>query len=199
MPSFKEVQYYLSGLWLLIRMDARGFQYLDISDRGMLRSFWAIFWSLPSIGISWLWWQQAYLRAMPPETSTGLAFFLRLALVEAANWLIPPILAGVLLLVFRFGDKFTPIVVTVNWLFVPANYLNALLVAMIVFVPASKGLAALLSLALTMATIFALARILRMICGTHPLFIGTLTLVLLIPTMLLTDFLQRFLGVYPPI
>lgn len=199
MPSFKEVQYYLSGLWLLIRMDARGFQYLDISDRGMLRSFWAIFWSLPSIGISWLWWQQAYLRAMPPETATGLAFFLRLALVEAANWLIPPILAGVLLLVFRFDDKFTPIVVTVNWLFVPANYLNALLVAMIVFVPASKGLAALLSLVLTMATIFALARILRMICGTHPLFIGTLTLVLLIPTMLLTDFLQRFLGVYPPI
>ncbi|KAA1185764.1 hypothetical protein FP026_01760 [Rhizobium tropici] len=198
MPTFREVQYYLSGLWLLIRMDARGFQYLDISDRGMLRSFWAILWSLPSIGISWLWWQQAYLTAMPPETSTGLAFFLRLALVEAANWLIPPILAGLLLLVFRFGDKFTPIVVTVNWLFVPANYLNALLVAMIVFVPGSKGLAALLSLALTMATIFALARILRMICGTHPLFVGTLTLMLLIPNLLLTDFLQRFLGVYPP-
>ena len=198
MPTFREVQYYLSGLWLLIRMDARGFQYLDISDRGMLRSFWAILWSLPSIGISWLWWQQAYLTAMPPETSTGLAFFLRLALVEAANWLIPPILAGLLLLVFRFGDKFTPIVVTVNWLFVPANYLNALLVAMIVFVPGSKALAALLSLALTMATIFALARILRMICGTHPLFVGTLTLMLLIPNLLLTDFLQRFLGVYPP-
>ncbi|MBB3287458.1 MULTISPECIES: hypothetical protein [Rhizobium] len=198
MPTFREVQYYLSGLWLLIRMDARGFQYLDISDRGMLRSFWAILWSLPSIGISWLWWQQAYLTAMPPETSTGLAFFLRLALVEAANWLTPPILAGLLLLVFRFGDKFTPIVVTVNWLFVPANYLNALLVAMIVFVPGSKALAALLSLALTMATIFALARILRMICGTHPLFVGTLTLMLLIPNLLLTDFLQRFLGVYPP-
>jgi hypothetical protein len=135
---------------------------------------------------------------MPPETSTGIAFFLRLALVEAANWLIRPILAGVLLLVFRFGDKFAPIVVTVNWLFVPANYLNALLLALIVFVPGSKGLAALLSLVLTMAIIFALARILRMICGTHPLFIGTLTLVLLIPSMLLTDFLQRFLGVYPP-
>lgn len=198
MPTFKEVQYYLSGLWLLIRMDARGFQYLDISDRGMLRSFWAILWSLPSIGISWLWWQQAYLSAMPPETSTGLAFFLRLGLVEAANWLIPPILAGVLLLFFRFGDKFAPIVVTVNWLFVPANYLNALLLALIVFIPGSKGVAALLSLVLTMAIIFSLARILRMICGTHPLFIGTLTLVLLIPSMLLTDFLQRFLGVYPP-
>ena len=199
MPSFKEVQYYLSGLWLLIRMDARGFQYLDISDRGMLRSFWAIFWSLPSIGISWLWWQQAYLRAMPPETATGLAFFLRLALVEAANWLIPLVLAGVLLLFFRVGEKFTPIVVVVNWLGVPTSYLNALLIALIAFVPGSSGLAALLWLVLMGTIIFSLARMLRMICGTHPLFIGTLTLVLLIPTMLLTDFLQRFLGVYPPI
>ena len=198
MPSFKEVQYYLSGLWLLIRMDARGFQYLDISDRGMMRSFWAILWCLPSIGISWLWWQKAYLTAMPPETSTGLAFFLRLALVEFANWLIPLVLAGVLLLIFRFGDKFTPIVVVVNWLGVPTSYLNALLIALIAFVPGSSGVAALLWLALMVAIIFSLARMLRMICGTHPLFIGTLTLVLLIPTMLLTDFLQRFLGVYPP-
>lgn len=198
MPTFREVQYYLSGLWLLIRMDARGFQYLDISDRGMMRSFWAIFWSLPSIGISWLWWQKAYLTAMPPETSAGLAFFLRLALVEVANWLVPLVLAGVLLLIFRFGDKFTPIVVVVNWLGVPTSYLNALLIALIAFVPGSSGLVALLWLALMMAIIFSLARMLRMICGTHPLFIGTLTLVLLIPTMLLTDFLQRFLGVYPP-
>ncbi|ENN86365.1 hypothetical protein RHSP_20008 [Rhizobium freirei PRF 81] len=198
MPTFREVQYYLSGLWLLIRMDARGFQYLDISDRGMLRSFWAILWSLPPIGISWLWWRQAYLIAMPPETATGLAFFLRLALVEVANWVIPLVLAGLLLLIFRFGDKFAPIVVTVNWLWVPTSYLNALLIALIAFVPGSSGLVALLWLVLMMAVIFSLARILRMICGAHPLFIGALTLVLMIPSMLLTDFLQRFLGVYPP-
>ncbi|MFT4184252.1 MAG: hypothetical protein QM636_20295 [Rhizobium sp.] len=199
MPSFKEVQYYLAGLWLLIRMDARGFQYLDISDRGMMRSFWAILWCLPSIGISWLWWQRAYLIAMPPETVTGMAFFFRLALVEAASWLAPLVFAGVLLLIFRFGDKFTPIVVVVNWLGLPTSYLNALLIALLAFVPGSSGLAAMLWLALMMAIIFSLARILRMILGTHPLFVGTLTLMLLIPSMLLTDFLQRFLGIYPPV
>jgi len=86
----------------------------------------------------------------------------------------------------------------VNWLGVPTSYLNALLIALIAFIPGSSGLVALLWLVLMMAIIFSLARMLRMICGTHPLFIGTLTLVLLIPTMLLTDFLQRFLGVYPP-
>jgi hypothetical protein len=198
MPTFREVQYYLSGLWLLIRMDARGFNYLDMSDRGMLRSFWAILWSLPSIGVSWLWWQQAYLRAMPPETATGGPFFFRLALVEIANWLVPLILAGLLLMAFRFGDRFAPVVIIVNWLGVPTSYLNALLIALIAFVPGSSGLAAMLWLVLMVAIIFSLARMLRMIFGAHPLFIGTLTLALLIPTMLLTDFLQRFLGIYPP-
>ncbi|MDE1995388.1 MAG: hypothetical protein KGI75_22995, partial [Rhizobiaceae bacterium] len=162
MPTYREVQYYLSGLWLLIRMDPRGFLYLDMSDRGMLRSFWAILWSLPSIGISWLWWQQAYLSAMPPETTAGFAFFFRLALVEAASWLAPLILAGLLLMMFRFNDKFAPVVVVVNWLGMPMSYLNALLIALITFIPGSGGLASILWLVLMMAIIFSLARMLRM-------------------------------------
>lgn len=197
MPSFKEVQYYLAGLWLLIRMDARGFQYLDISDRGMLRSFWSILWCVPPIAIYWLWWQRAYLFAMPPETVTGMAFFLRLALVEAASWLAPLIFAGVLLLIFRFGDKFASVVVVVNWLGLPTYYLNSLAIALPSLVPGSDALVGVLLLAVTMAQIFALARILRMIFGTHPLFVGTLTLTLLIPATLLTYFLQRFLGISP--
>jgi len=198
MPSFREVQYYLAGLWLLIRMDPRGFSYLDISDRGVMRSFWSILWCVPPIGLSWLWWQRAYLAAMPPETSTGFAFFFRLGLVEAASWLVPPVLAGFLLLVFRYGEKFAPVVVTLNWLGLPLAYLNALLIALVAFVPGSEGLIAILWLALMLALIFSLARILRMICGAYPLFVGALTLVLLVPPMMLTDFLQRFLGIYPP-
>lgn len=198
MPTFKEVQYYLAGLWLLIRMDPRGFSYLDISDRGVMRSFWAIVWCLPPIAVSWIWWQNAYLAAMPPETSVGMAFFFRLALVEAANWLVPLILAGLLLLIFKFGDRFAPVVVTVNWLGLPLSYVNALLIALVTFVPGSDGLTAILWMALMLGLIFALARILRMICGGHPLFVGALTLILLVPSMVLTDFLQRFLGIYPP-
>jgi len=198
MPTFKEVQYYLAGLWLLIRNDPRGFRYLDISDRGTLRSFWAIFWSLPPIGISWIWWQEAYLTGMPPDSSVGFAFFFRLGLVEAANWIVPLVLAGLLLSIFKIGDKFAPVVVTVNWLGVPLAYLNALLIALIAFVPGSSSISATLWLVLMLALIFALARILKMICGAHPLLVATLTLVLLVPTMLLTDFLQHFLGIYPP-
>ena len=30
MPGLREVQYYLAGLWLLIRMDPRGFRFLEV-------------------------------------------------------------------------------------------------------------------------------------------------------------------------
>jgi hypothetical protein len=198
MPTFREVQYYLAGLWLLIRNDPRGFNYLDISDRGLMRSFWSILWCAPPIAISWLWWQQNYLSAMPPESEVGPAFFFRLGLVEAANWLVPPVLAGLLLLIFRTGEKFASIVVAINWMGLPLAYLNALLIALVAFVPGSDGLTALLWFVLMLALVFALSRVMRMICGPHPLFVAALTLSILVPPMLLSDFLQRFLGIYPP-
>ena len=197
MPGFREVQYYLAGIWLLIKLDPRGFRFLDISDRGVNRSFWAILWCLPPTGISWLWWRNAFLRSMPPETDVGFPFYFRLGLVELANWFVPLVFAGLLLLAFRMGERFAPIVVSINWLGVPLAYINGLLLALVFFLPASVGIVSLLLLVFMLAQVFVLARILRMICQGHALMVGALTLVLLVPSMLLSEYLQNFLGIYP--
>jgi hypothetical protein len=126
MPGFKEVQYYLAGLWLLIRMDPAGFRFLDLSERGVNRSFWAFVWCLPPMGISWLWWREAFLQTMPPHTDVGMLFYFRLGLVEAANWFVPLVFAGLLLLAFKKGERFAPVIVAVNWLGVPLSYINGL-------------------------------------------------------------------------
>lgn len=197
MPGFREVQYYLAGIWLLIKLDPRGFRFLDISDRGVNRSFWAIIWCLPPTGISWLWWRNAYLRSMPPETDVGLAFYFRLGLVELANWFVPLVFAGLLLLAVRMGERFAPVVVSVNWLGVPLAYINGLLLALVFFLPGSVGIVSMLLLIFMLAQVFVLARVLRMICQGHALMVGALTLVLLVPSMMLSEYLQNFLGIYP--
>ncbi|MEH7905640.1 hypothetical protein V7794_31440 [Rhizobium laguerreae] len=197
MPGFREVQYYLAGLWLLIRLDPRGFRYLDMSERGVNRSFWAMLWCLPPMGISWLWWRQAFLRSMPPKADVDFAFYIRLGLVEVANWFVPLIFAGLLLLAFRMGERFAPVVVSINWLGVPLSYINGLLLALAFFLPGSVGLVSLLLLAFMLAQVFVLARILRMICHGHALMTGALTLVLLVPSMILSEYLQHFLGIHP--
>jgi hypothetical protein len=178
-------------------MDPRGFRFLDMSDRGVNRSFWAIFWCLPQMGISWLWWRQAFLQTMPPHTDVGALFYFRLGLVEAANWFVPLVFAGLLLLAFKKGERFGPVIVSVNWLGVPLSYVNGMLLALVFFLPQLVGLVSVLLLAFMLAQVFAIARILRMIFYGQGLMVGALTLVLLVPSLMLSEYLQRFLGIYP--
>ncbi len=197
MPTFKEVKFYLIGLWFLFQQDDKGFGFLDLSDRGALRSFWAMIWAGPAIIVSWMWWRAAFLSNMPVGTEAGFLFFFRLALVEAANWLAPVILAGVLAWALGIGSRFSAIVTVTNWLALPVSYAYAFLIILMALLPALKGPVTILWIALLLSLVFALFRVLRMILGDHTLTVATMTMVLLVPTMLLSEVLERFLGVFP--
>ena len=120
MPTLKEVEFYLRGLWLLFKQDPAGFSYLDLTDRGALRSFWSILWALPAILVSFAWWRLLYLQGLPDGTETGALFFFRLALVEASNWVFPLVLLGILCWLIGVGEKFAAMVVVTNWLARPS-------------------------------------------------------------------------------
>jgi hypothetical protein len=197
MPGFREVQYYLAGIWLLIKLDPRGFRFLDISDRGVNRSFWAIIWCLPPTGISWLTLRNGYLRSMPPEANVGLPFYFRLGLIELSSWIVPLVFAGLLLLALRMGERFAPVVVGFNWLNVPLAYINGLLLALVFFLPDTIDIVRLLLLVLVLAQIFVLARVLRMICHGQFLMVSALTLALMVPSIVVSDYLFSFLGISP--
>ncbi len=197
MPGALEVRFYLAALWQLVRGDAAGLRKLDLSDRGLMRSFWAIAWCLPAMAISWIWWRALYLRGMPEDASVGGLFFFRLGMLEFANWLVPLILIGLLAWGLGLGRKYYAMVVAVNWLSVPFAYAYAFLSLLLMVTPALTGLLSLIWLFLMMALVFSISRIFRVICGPHPLMVATLTLVLIVPTMLLSDTLERFLGIYP--
>ena len=79
----------------------------------------------------------------------------------------------------------------------PVSYAYAALIVISILLPQLAGIVSLLWLALMMALIFTLSRLMRMICGQQPLLIGTITLTLLIPALILSDMLEQFLGVYP--
>jgi hypothetical protein len=197
MPSLKEIEFYLLGLWLLFKQDASGFTYLDLSDRGALRSFWAIAWALPAILVSFIWWQRLFLDTLPEGVGTGALFFFRLSLIEAMNWLLPAILVGILCWLVGIGEKFAPLVVVANWLSVPISYSYAFLVLVMMMLPALSGLIALLWFLLMLTLIVVLFRIIRMIIGDHVLTVATVTMVLLVPSTLIAEVLERYLGVYP--
>ncbi|WP_159946175.1 hypothetical protein [Rhizobium sp. 18065] len=197
MPTLKEVEFYLMGLWLLFKKDAAGFTYLDLSDRGALRSFWAIGWALPAILVSFIWWQMLFVGTLPEGVGVGGLFYFRLVMVEAMNWILPVILVGVLCWMIGIGEKFASIVVAANWLSLPISYSYAVLVLVMMLVPPLSGLIALLWFVLMLMLIVVLFRILWMIIGDHILTVATVTMVLLVPSMLIAEMLERYLGVYP--
>lgn len=197
MPTLKEVEFYLTGLWLLFRQDPKGLSYLDFSDRGAVRSFWAALFALPTTLLTFLWWRGLYLKSMPEGADVGALFFFRLALVEVANWIVPLVLVGLVCWMVGIGARFLSIVVIANWLTLPIAYAYAVVLLIMMLLPALTGLAVLLSYVLAFALITALFRILRMVLGDHVLTIATVTMVLLVPGMILSEVLERFLDVYP--
>jgi len=197
MPTLKEVEFYLRGLWLLFKQDPAGFSYLDLTDRGALRSFWSILWALPAILVSFAWWRLLYLQGLPDGTETGALFFFRLALVEASNWVFPLVLLGILCWLVGVGEKFAAMVVVTNWLALPVSYSYGLLVLLMMFVPTLAGIVAFLWLLLMITLIAALFRIVRMIVGDQLLMVSTIVMVLLVPSMIIAEVLEQYLGVYP--
>jgi len=195
MPSPKEIQYYLAGLWLLFKQDPAGFRQLDVSDRGMVRSFWSMIYCLPASILTWGWLRIAYQQSVP-EGAAGLDFFFRLAMVEAMNWIMPLVMAGLFAWLVGIGPRFTAIVVAVNWLALPFSYAFAVLVALLIVAPGLSGFIALCSLILMMLMAAAYLRIFRMVCGGETLIAAALTLIVHVPTMLLSDLLKRFLDIY---
>lgn len=197
MPTLKEVEFYLTGLWLLFKQNPRGFSYLDFSDRGAMRSFWAVVFVLPMTALSFIWWRGLYLETLPEGVDVGPLFFFRLGLVEVANWIVPLVLVGLLAWLAGIGSKFQSIVVVSNWLAVPVSYGYGIILLMMMLVPSLTAVAVLLSYGLALTLIITLFRILRMLLGDHRLTIATVTMVLIVPAMILSEMLERYLDVYP--
>lgn len=197
MPSYNEVTLYVRGLWLLFMGDPAGGRLLDLTDRGMGRSFYAALWCLPSMALSWYWWHEAYLSALPDGVHTGAIFFLRLAMVEAICWMVPLVLIGILLAAFGAKEKYPALVVVANWLSLPFSYAYAVLILTALLFPRLQGLVAILWFALLLTLVFSFSRIVKFFVREQPLMVTALVMTLLVPGMLLSEILQRFLGVYP--
>lgn len=195
MPSLKEVELYLTGLWMLLKQDPGGFRYLDLTDRGAMRSFFAMIFALPAMGLSWYWLMLVYLNNQPEGATVGADYFLRVAMIEAINWILPLVLAGLLAWTIGIGERFSAIVAATNWMTVPFSYLYGVLILLMLLMPSLAGLVVLVWFVLMLVLVFTYMRVMQMICGGQTLTAAALTAVLLVPAIIVNDALQTFLEV----
>ncbi len=195
MPGLTEILTYMTGLWLLFLQKPEGFRYLDISRRGLDRSFLAIPVCLPFMAISWVWWHSVFVESMPPGSESGIIFFFRLFLIDMLDWIFPLVLMGIFAFVLQVPESFTKIVVTSNWIMVPFSLSAGVLSLLSMALPSAESFWTLLWLVHLSIGLIALYRIIRMVMGGQILLAATVTILLIIPSLILGDMLQTYLGV----
>ena len=197
MPGLNEVLYYLNGVFLLLRQKQEGFGWLDLTFRGLARSFWAFVWCLPAFAVIWASWRLYYLASMPAETPAGINFFVKLLVIDVAGWLLPLALLAALAQPLGYGKYLATVVTASNWVAVPFAYAAAIPFALTLVLPTSAPFAGLLLYAIFGASVVLQFRLVWMCVGKQTLLAAAMTAIFVPPPMIVGQELQRILGTLP--
>lgn len=197
MPGLDEVLYYLNGIYLLLKQKQEGFGWLDLTSRGLARSFWAFVWCLPAFAVIWASWRLYYLAGMPAGTTAGLGFLSKVLLIEITGWLLPLVLLLALARPLGYGKHLATVVTASNWISVPFAYAMALPVALSLILPQSVLLAGLLLYAVFGASVMLQFRLVWMCVGKQNLLAAAITAIYVLPPMIVAQELQSVLGTLP--
>ena len=197
MPGLDEVLYYLKGIYLLLKQKQEGFGWLDLTARGLVRSFWAFVWCLPAFAVIWASWRLYYLASMPAQTPASVNFFIKLLVIDVAGWLLPLVLLAVLARPLGYGKYLAMVVTASNWIAVPFSYAAAVPFALTLVLPASAPFAGLLLYAVFGASVVLQFRLVWMCVGKQSLLAAAITAIFVLPPMIVGQELQSILGTLP--
>ncbi|WP_319517295.1 hypothetical protein [uncultured Martelella sp.] len=191
MPTPGEILFYMRGLWLLIKANPAHTRYLDFTERGLARSFWALAYSFPFMVASEL---VSLSRLMPQTVTVSAQTIFRSALVQGLGWMGPIVVLGVVCMVSGMPRSFLKIVVTTNWISLPINIFAALAIFLI-----ATGLQPLASILLLLFQAVVLAaflleiRIVYLLMNDKALPTATAIIASAITALLITDLGTRYI------
>ena len=198
MPGLEEVRHYLTGIWLLIRRQPEGYRYLDFSDQGVKRSFWALGLSLPFLFVTWMWARGIYLTTPPIPPDPGFILVFRLFMIDMATWFTPLLLLIGFSILTRLESFFAATVVTTNWLSLPLTVIAAGIALLEILFPQGTGFWAFLWLLQFVASFVGLYFLMSTIYKGETLIAVAVTGIMVVPGILMAQSLQSFLGIVGP-
>ncbi len=121
MPSAREVVAALYGTWRLMRFDAGGMAWFDISITGFWRSFFAAVLVAPGFAVLLAF----NLAARGEPVGLGRAIVVW-TVAYAVMWAAFPIAAILITRLLGLGGRYIPLIIAYNWANVPQVLLNLL-------------------------------------------------------------------------
>ncbi len=121
-PSFDEIQQYLTGTWRMMTGRPDGLDQLDISSDGFWNSFFAIVLVVPVFAVDWVAATNELALATDGLGTRG-TIVLRLAIADLTTWLVPIAVLAIVAGPLGIGDRFVHYVIASNWAAVLLNWL----------------------------------------------------------------------------
>jgi hypothetical protein len=183
MPRLEEVTYYIQGVWLLLKGKPEAFAYLDFSERGFWRSWWALVYCLPPTLLSYLALKMQ-LASLGPPTEIGNDVYLKAALVDYGSVLISVTVFFWVARLGGFGQFAAPIIIALNWLAVPLQWAFSIENLLEIYVPGSTALTQIMQLFYLLLGTFLSYQLISRIVGGHSLVTITAFLTLNVVSLL---------------
>ncbi|WP_457941041.1 transporter [Mesorhizobium sp. 10J20-29] len=193
MPSFEQVQQYLTGAARLMLGKADGLRMLDFSADGFWNSFFAMVVALPALMIGWVGLAND-LEQMPDAIGSRFTILLRIAAIDFASWTGPLVLLALVITRTPIADRFARIVVAGNWgsavivwFMLPAPLLRLVY-------PAAESAASLLSLVLFAVSLLLTWRLTNLAVGKGPAIATAVFVGMFVSSIAILILLQSALG-----
>ncbi|MBL0370427.1 hypothetical protein JJB09_00150 [Rhizobium sp. KVB221] len=194
MPGLDELFRYFRGLWLLGMGKPEGFAWLDLTERGFWRSWWAVGFCLPPMLLSWAGFRLYYLAMMPEGTSLGAFFFAKLLAVEIGNWVVPYIALAVVMSLAGLRAVIPVVMIALNWLSVLLQWAMVPVSLVQVFSPLNIDAQLSIGLPLLMMSGAAYFLIMRQFMGGKSLPAAASLLTMMVSSFWASSTLQSTLG-----
>lgn len=203
MPSLSEVRHQLAGFWLLVQGDARGLSHFDISDDGVIRSFWAWLYCLPALLLYAVLRRVEFLQATADASRSSLIYCLQVMAVELAGWTIGVLAILAFGMAFGIRPLLRTLVVAINWAALAALTLFYGPLYGLLLLPVDTTFNWLAQMAMLLSTLAFLAvvfwrMLLTVMGGSWPKRAAFLLLICLPPTYI-THSLEQSMGLIAPL
>lgn len=139
MPRLEEIRPLWQGLWQVARGDARGLSAFDISDEGVIQSFWALVYCLPIFLLNAILLRASYLELATDPARGHIIFVFQALVLQLSGYCF--VLAFSVLFGFSFGFRplLRPMMVMINWGAVPVLYAVVGLLQPILYLTRGSG------------------------------------------------------------
>ena len=193
MPSFEQIQQYLTGATRMMLGKSDGLRMLDFSVEGFWNSFFAMAVALPALMIGWVGLAND-LEQASGTIGSRFSILVRIAAIDFVAWTGPLLLLAAVIAKTRIADRFVPIVVAGNWasaiivwFMLPAPLLR-------LFFPQAAEAASLLSLVLFAISMVMTWRLTNVAIGRGPAIASAVFAGMLFASMAILFMMQAALG-----